>query len=418
MTPSRWPEPGCNAPAAGRGLTRRRFVTAACSVGLPPAIAAAQDAPPPLVIGVLSDNSGLGASVSGPPLVHAVEMAVKDSGLLPDGRPLSVLADSFVLKPDDALAIAGRWFDRGVSVIVDVPGTSAAMAVQALAAQRKRSTLITGSISPVLTGRACSPLGSSWTVDSASMANALVRAVARAGARTWFLVVPDTVLGAAVEADAIRAIEAIGGRVAGRSQHPAEETDYGSVIAQAKASGAKAVGLCDITKGLAVQLGQFQEGGLFADGRSVVAFASTLTDIHAAGAKAAQGLLLADIFYWNQNEAARSFAARFIDLAGQMPNTAHAAAYVAVRHYVRAVVATQSIDTALVNEEMRRNPVYFFGRTAHLRLDGRLTADLSLLRVKAPDTMHGPWDHYEQIGVIPAADVYSPIGQSGCHLGA
>ncbi len=412
------PEPDSNVPPAVRGVTRRGLISAACAVGLRPAAAAAQDAPPPLLVGVLSDSSGPGASVAGPPLVHAVEMAIQDTGLLPDGRPLSLLRDSFVLKPEDALSIASRWFDHGVSVIVDIPGTSAAMAVQALATQRKRSTLITGSIGPELTGRACSPLGSCWTVDSASMANGLVKAVARGGAKSWFLVVPDTVLGVAVEADAIRAIEAAGGRVAGRSRHPADDTDYGSIVAQAKASGAKAIGLCDIGRALSVQLGQFQDGGLFADGRSVVSFVPALSDIHAAGAKAAQGLLLADIFHWNQNEPARLFSMRFNNSVGQMPNTAHAAAYVAVRHYVRAVVATDTIDTALVNEEMRRNPVYFFGRTAHLRVDGRLTADLALLRVKPPDAMHGDWDHYEQIGVIPISDVFPPVGQTGCRIGA
>ena len=405
-------------PRAGvRCLTRRGLLAAACGGGLQAATAAAQDAPPPLIIGVLSDSSGLGVSVSGPPLVHAVEMAVKDSGLLPDNRPLSLLADSFVRKPEDAVAIASRWIDRGVSVIVDIPGTSAAMAVQALATQRKRSTLITGSIGPELTGRACSPFGSCWTVDSASTANALVKAMAGRGATSWFLVVPDTVLGVAVEADAIRTIESTGGRVAGRSRHPVEDTDYSSIVAQARASGAKAIGLCDTGHALSVQLGQFQEGGLFADGRFVVAFVPALSDIHAAGGKAAQGLILADIFYWNQNDSARLFAFRFNNAAGQMPNTAHAAAYAAVRHYVRAVVATETIDAVPVNEEMRRNPVYFFGRTAHLRIDGRLTADLTLLRVKPPAAMSDDWDHYEPIGVIPAADVFPPVGRTGCRIG-
>jgi branched-chain amino acid transport system substrate-binding protein len=412
------PEPGCNLSAAFHRLTRRGLIAAVCGAGLRAAAAAAQDAPPPLIVGVLSDSSGPGASVSGPPLVHAVQMAIQDTGLLPDGRPLSLLQDNFVLKPEDALSIARRWFDHGVSVIVDIPGTSAAMAVQALAAQRKRSTLITGSIGPELTGRACSPLGSCWTVDSASMANGLVKAVARGGSKSWFLVVPDTVPGVAVEADVMRAIEAAGGRVAGRSRHPAEDTDYGSIVAQAKASGATAIGLCDTGRALSVQLGQIQDGGLFADGRSVVAFVPALSDIHAAGAKAAHGLLLADIFFWNQNEYAKSFSNRFYNDVGQMPNTAHAAAYVAVRHYIRAVVATETIDAVLVNEEMRGNPVYFFGRTAHLRLDGRLIADLALLRVKPPDAMHGDWDHYEQVGVIPASDAYPPVSQTGCRIGA
>jgi len=74
---------------------------------------AIQHGPPPVVIGVLTGRSGIGASVSGPPLVQPVRMAVEDTGLLPDRRPLSVVTGSFLLKPDDGLAIGRRWFDQG-----------------------------------------------------------------------------------------------------------------------------------------------------------------------------------------------------------------------------------------------------------------------------------------------------------------
>ena len=52
-----------------------------------PAAVRAQNAPPALVIGVLTDPTGVGASVSGPPLVQAVLQAVQDAGALPNGRP-------------------------------------------------------------------------------------------------------------------------------------------------------------------------------------------------------------------------------------------------------------------------------------------------------------------------------------------
>ena len=377
----------------------------------------AQDAPPPLVIGVLTDQSGIGRSISGPPLVQAVRMAAQDTGPLPDGRLVSVITDSFERKPDDALAIARRWFDEGVSAIVDVPGSAAALAVQALARSRRRSSLITGSVNPELTGAACSRSGSSWNVDITSVAAALVHAVAHAGTTSWFLVVPDSVLGLAMEAEAVRAIDDSGGQLLGRSRHPAAATDFGSTVTQAKASGAGAIGLCDIAPGLAHQLAQFRDGGLFGQNREVVAFLPAITDIHAAGANVAEGLLLANSFYWDQNDQARSFADRFITVSDQMPDAAHAAAYVAVRHYLRAVVVTGSLDSDLINQEMRRAPVYFFGRSARLRLDGRLAADLSLLRVKAPETMHAPWDHYQQIGIIPVSEVYRPLNRTGCALG-
>jgi branched-chain amino acid transport system substrate-binding protein len=396
-------------------LTRRAVIAGAGAL-VPAGRVRAQDRPPTLVIGVLTDQSGIGASVSGPPLVQAVRMAAEDTGVLPDGRPLLVVTDSFQLKPDDALAISRRWFDQGVSAIVDVPGASAAIAVQALARSRGRTTLITGSLSPELTGPACSPFGSHWSIDSASMATALAGTMARAGTKSWFLVVPDTVLGLVVQADAVRAIEATGGQVVAQSRHPADTIDFTSIVARAKASGAQAVGLCDIAGGLTAQLPRFQSGGLFGNGQKIVAFLPAITDIHRAGAAAAQGLLLAGSFYWDQNDQARSFANRFLKATGQMPDSAHASAYVAVRHYLRAVAVTNGLDADLINQEMRRAPVYFFGHSARLRLDGRLALDLSFLRAKPPEAMRGEWDHYEQIGVIPVADIFRPSHLTGCQF--
>ena len=281
-----------------RAELSRRSVLAAAGMSFAATQAAAQGQDPStVIIGVLTDQTGMGASVSGPPVVQAVQMAVKDTGALPDGRPVQVVTASYKLRPDDAVAVARRWFDQGVSVIVDVPGAAAAVAVQSLARSVGRSTLVTGSVNPALTGSACSPFGSSWGIDSASVTTAVVRAVARTGARTWYLVVPDTVLGLAVQADASRAIEDGGGQVVGRSRHPEEATDFASTVTQIKASAALAIGLCDITRGLTDQLGQFQAAGLFGGSRTVAAFLPAITDIHAAGANAAHGLILASSFY-------------------------------------------------------------------------------------------------------------------------
>jgi branched-chain amino acid transport system substrate-binding protein len=395
-------------------LTRRALVAGAA---LTTTRTWAQTRPAPVTIGVLTDQTGIGQAVSGPPLVQAVRMAIQDTGAMPDGRPIAIVTDSYQLKPDDALAIARRWFDQGVSVIVDVPGSAAAVAVQALARSRGRSTLNTGSVNPALTGRWCSPFSSSWGIDTAAVTAVLAHALTQAGAKTWFLVVPDTVLGNAVQAGAIAAIEASGGRVLGQSLHPGDAADFASIAARAKESGAQVIALCDIAPGLTGQLGQFQAGGLFDEGRTVAAFLPAITDIHAAGAKAAHGLIVATSFYWDQNDQARSFANRFIAVTGRMPDAPHAAAYAAVRHYLRAVAVTESLDTVQINQEMRRTPVYFFGRSARLRLDGRMTADLSLLRAKPPETMQGDWDHYESISTIPAAEIFRPFNQTGCSLG-
>ena len=129
--------------------------------------------------------------------------------------------------------------------------------------------------------------------------------------------------------------------------------------------------LCDIAPELTGHLEQFQTGGLFDDGRTVAAFLPALSSIHAVRANAARGLILVSPFYWDQNDQTRSFAGRFIPDTDQMPDAAPAAAYAAVRHYLRTAIVTEALDAARINQEMHRMPAYFFGRSASLRPDGR-----------------------------------------------
>ena len=39
-----------------------------------------------------------------------------------------------------------------------------------------------------------------------------------------------------------------------------------------------------------------------------------------------------------------------------------------------------------------------------------------LFKVKAPADSKGPWDYYEQVSVIPAAEAWRPLDQGGCSL--
>jgi branched-chain amino acid transport system substrate-binding protein len=344
-------------------------------------------------------------------------MAVQDFGPLPSGRPVEVISGEFRLKPDDALAIARGWFDdRQVSVIVDLPTAGAAAAVQDLARARNRTILNTSSINPALTGRSCAPTASQWADDSIALGNAVARGLAASGVKTWYLIVPDTVISLAIQRDAAHAIEATGGRVIGLSLHPSGVADLNSPVSEARQSGAQAIGLCGIGDDLASTIRQARIAGLFDDGRKVAAFLVGITDVHGIGLAAAQDLLLPDSFYWNENEPSRSFANRFIAATGRMPGKSHAATYAAILHYLRCVVSADTLDATAIGLEMRRTPVYFFGRTGRLRVDGRLMLDMTLYRTRSPATSQNEWDCYEPVRVIPAVEAYRPAGQGGCSV--
>src|SRR6266513_1336642 len=70
-------------------------------------------------------------------------------------------------KPDIGGAIARQWYDNdGVDVIVDVPTSSVALAVQDLARSKQKAFLISGAAASDLTGKACGPTSIHWTYDT------------------------------------------------------------------------------------------------------------------------------------------------------------------------------------------------------------------------------------------------------------
>jgi hypothetical protein len=119
-------------------------------------------------------------------------------------------------------------------------------------------------------------------------------------------------------------------------------------------------------------------------------------------------------FDWQQNDPARSLALRFVAVPRQMPGPAHAAACVAVRHYLPCAVVTQGSDTPPANRKILNTPMYFPSRPSRSRPNARPAAALSLPPVKPPQATRGKWDHYDRIGATAAASADRPPHPTGC----
>src|ERR1700739_227628 len=85
----------------------------------------------PVKLGVLNDQTGLYADLTGMGSVHAARMAVEDYGGKVLGRPIEVIFADHQNKPDIGANIARQWIEReGVDMILDVPNSAVALAVQ------------------------------------------------------------------------------------------------------------------------------------------------------------------------------------------------------------------------------------------------------------------------------------------------
>jgi branched-chain amino acid transport system substrate-binding protein len=203
----------------------------------------------------------------------------------------------------------------------------------------------------------------------------------------------------------------------GSVRTPVASADFSSYLLQAQASNAKVIGLAEAGADLGTAIKQASEFGLQAHGQSLAALMATIDAVDSIGLRAAQGTIVSEAFYWDQNDETRAFSKRFYARMQRMPTQVQASAYSVVNHYLKAIKAAGTKDADVVMAKMRELPIDdFMSHDAKLRVDGRVLRDLYLFEVKSPEQSKGPWDDYKQIGVIPADKVTRPLDQGGCPL--
>src|SRR5262245_19216913 len=369
-------------------------------------------------LGVLNDMSSLYADITGPGSVEAARMAIADFGGTVNGKKIELISADHQNKPDVGSAIANQWFDNdGVDAIVDVPPSSVALAVQEVARNKKKVFLISGAAASDLTGKACSPTSVHWTYDTVALANGTGGAVVKAGGNTWFFITADYAFGHALERDTTRVVEEHRGKVLGSVRAPLNASDFSSFLLQAQASKAKIIGLANAGGDTINSIKQAAEFGIVEGGQNLAGLLVFISDIHSLGLQAAHGLQLTEAFYWDQNDATRTWSKRFFDKMNRQPTMVQAGVYGAIMHYLAAIKAIDSDDGPSVVKQMKATPVNdFMTKNGKIREDGTLVRDMYLFEVKRPSESKGAWDYYKQISVIPGEAAFKLPGPNQCPL--
>ena len=371
-------------------------------------------------IGVLNDQSSVYADLAGLGSVVAAKMAVEDFGAAAKGLKVEVISADHQNKPDIGANIARQWYDHdGVDVIVDVPNSGVALAVSQITKDKNKVFLDSGAGTTDLTGKACTPNTIHWTYDTWALANGTANAVVASGGTSWFFLTADYKFGQDLERDSAAVVNAKGGKVLGAVRFPLNTPDFSSFLLQAQSSGAKVVGLAMAGGDFSNTVKQAAEFGIVDGGQKLAGMLVFITDIHALGLQAAQGLQFTESFYWDANDGTRAFAKRFAALdKGIHPTMVHAGVYSAVTHYLKAVAALgDKSDGAKVVAEMKKEPTDdpLFGKGT-VRADGRKIHPFYLFEVKKPADSKGPWDYYKTIRTIPAEEAFRPLKDGGCPL--
>jgi branched-chain amino acid transport system substrate-binding protein len=372
-----------------------------------------------LKLGVLNDQSGLYADVTGQGSVVAARMAVEDFKADAKGIKVEIVFADHQNKPDVGSALTRQWIDRdGVDVIVDVPTSSVALAVNEIVKEKNKVFLVSGAASAALTGNACSPNTVHWTYDNWALANGTGKAIVQAGGDTWYFLTADYAFGHDLEAQVAAVVKAANGKVLGAVRHPLSTPDFSSFLLQAQSSKAKIIGLANAGGDTINSIKQAGEFGIAKGGQKLAGLLIFITDIHALGLQTAQGLTFTESFYWDRNDASRDFAKRLSpQVKGNQPTMIHAGVYASVLHMLKAVEQIKTDDGAKVVAKMKEMPTDdpLFGKGV-IREDGRKIHDMFLFEAKAPAESKGAWDYYKLVRTIPAAEAFRPLAEGGCSL--
>jgi branched-chain amino acid transport system substrate-binding protein len=386
-----------------------------------PLIRPARAQAPTIKIGVLNDQSGPYTNTGGLTSVACTRQALEDFGVSANGMHVEVIAADHQNKPDLAVSIARQWFDRdGVDMLLDVPTSSVALALQSVAQEKNKVYVNSGAASSALTGASCSPNFIHWTYDTYMLARSTGGAMVKAGGDTWYFMTADYAFGKQLQSDTSALINAAGGKVLGSALYPFPgTTDFSSFLVQAQSSGAKVLGLANAGADTVNSIKQANEFGLN-NSMKIAGLLMFINDIHALGLDVAHGLNLTESFYWDLNDKTRAFTKRVLPKTPtNYPNMEQAGCYSATLHYLKVAhemgVAEAKKDGVATVNRMKAMPVEddCFGKSK-IREDGRNLVPSYLFEVKKPSESKGPWDYYKLVATTPGNEAFRPLAEGHC----
>jgi len=369
-------------------------------------------------IGVLNDQSGTYRDTTGMTSVNCTRQAVEEFGN--QGFEVDVTYADHQNKPDIGTSIARQWFDQGVDMLIDVPASSVALAVQSVAKEKNKVYINTSAGSAALTGEQCSPNLVHWTFDTYMLAKSTGGAMVQAGGDSWFFITADYAFGQQLQKDTTNFVQQAGGKIKGAVAYPfPETTDFSALLVQAASSGAKVLGFCNAGSDVVNSVKQAHEFGV-QNSMKIATLLLFINDVHSMGLDVAEGLFLTESFYWDLNDRTRAFTKRVRPKLGSAyPNMNHAGNYGGTLHYLKTVAAmgpaAAKADGRATVARMKSIPCDddAFGKS-QIREDGRNLVTSYLFEVKKPSESKYPWDYYKLVAATPAEQAFRPLSEGHC----
>ncbi|HTV92970.1 MAG TPA: ABC transporter substrate-binding protein [Verrucomicrobiae bacterium] len=396
-----------------------RIVSAVCAAlmlcaPLSAAPATAADTAP-IHIAVITDMSGVYASLSGQGAIVATQMAVDDFGGKVLGRQIIVDTVDHQNSATVAEAKTREEFDNGADLALDLTNSATALAAASVAKEKHKLLIVTGAASSALTGADCNKYTYHYAYDTYALAHAEGVAVAKDGYKTWYGIVPDYAFGKSMLSDFTDAIKPYGATFVHADTMPLGTTDFSTYMLAAKNAHPQVLALLNAGADTVNSMKAAKEFGLDKQMKIVVGlFFLPQVDTDPAlwaGAK------VADSWYWNQTPEARKWADRYAaKMNGARPGSIQAADYSATTQWLKAVQAVGSVDADKVVAYLDgRKFSDFYAQNAEWRArDHRVVHDMYVYDILPQSEVKEKDAWYKLVGTVPGSQAFRPASQSTC----
>jgi branched-chain amino acid transport system substrate-binding protein len=404
-------------------------VTAACGAAAPSGGTGATGATKvtltdgKLVIGVINDQSGVYADLSGKNAVEAVKMAVEDFkakyGADALGGAVEVITADHQNKPDVASSKAQEMYERSnADIILDVPTSSAALAIAKVAGDQKKLYINITAASTDLTGVSCNKYTFHYAYDTYMLAAGTGKWVTENLGKQWYIIYPNYAFGQDMEKSFRASVTKFGGTVIQSDGSPFPNTtgEFTDLLLKAAQLKPQILGAMQAGGDLVNVVKQYNASGLKAQGVKLAIGLLFDTDITALGADAYAGVVYTTPWVWSMDDQSKAFADKFLTRTGIRPTFAHAANYSAAWQYMEAIRRAGSDDADAVVKQLEGYKFNdFFIRNGNIRAEDHwVMHDALLAQVKPASEAKEKFDYSKVLGTIPAETASRPLADANC----